>query len=166
MIETKDNFNADLFRKTLGCFPTGVVVVTTCGDGGAPVGVTISSFNSVSLDPPLVLWSLALDAPSLSAFRQHSSFAINILSAEQKSLCMQFSKPSEDKFRNVSWTPGLDGVPVLCDTLAVLECHNYRRYEGGDHEIFLGEVLRIGSNKKMPLVYHRGQFAELIDTAA
>ena len=166
MPQTQDNFDSSLLRQTLGCFPTGVVVAATVGDNGAPVGLTINSFNSVSLDPPLILWSLALTAPSISAFRTHSSFTINILSAEQKTLGLHFAKPSEEKFRNVDWREGYDGAPVICNALATLECRTYRRYEGGDHEIVLGEVMRLGSSDKKPLVYHRGEFTELADSAA
>lgn len=160
------NFDTSLFREALGTFPTGVVVATTRGDGGAPVGLTISSFNSVSLDPALILWSIALDAPSIGAFRTHTSFAINILSSEQKSICMQFSQSAEDKFANVDWIEGYDGAPVLTDAMATLECKVYRRYEGGDHEILVGEVMKISTSDKQPLVYHRGKFVELADTAA
>ncbi len=160
------NFDASSLRETLSHFPTGVVVAATCGDGGAPVGLTISSFNSVSLEPPLILWSLALTAPSLSAFRAHDSFSINILSSEQQALCMQFAKPSEDKFSGVDWRPGHGGAPVIQNALAVLECQVYRRYEGGDHEIYVGEVIQIDSTDRKPLVFHRGQFVELADSAA
>jgi flavin reductase (DIM6/NTAB) family NADH-FMN oxidoreductase RutF len=155
------NFDFRSLREALGCFATGVVVVTTLGDHGAPVGLTINSFNSVSLDPPLVLWSLALSAQSLRAFRTHEAFAINILSADQADLCHQFARPSEDKFADVSWTPGLMGVPVLDDAHAHLECKVWRRYEGGDHEIILGEVMALQAHDKSPLVYHRGRFAQV-----
>jgi len=150
-----------MLRQTLGCFPTGVVVATTIGDGGAPVGLTINSFSSVSLDPPLILWSLALTAPSLSAFQTHKGFAINILSEEQQDECMQFSRPSENKFEGINWQPGYEGVPLLDNALAVLQCRTYQRYEGGDHEIYLGEVMEMDSTDKAPLVFHRGKLVSL-----
>lgn len=155
-------FDRQELRAALGCFATGVVVVTTLGKGGAPVGLTINSFNSVSLDPPLVLWSLALSAPSLDAFRSHPAFAINILSAEQADACRQFARPAPDKFAGVGWTPGHEGVPVLDGAVANLQCRTFRRYEGGDHEIFLGEVVGLRASDREPLVYHRGRFAQVM----
>ncbi len=157
------SFDSAMFRETLGCFATGVVVAATRGDKNAPVGLTINSFTSVSLDPPLILWSIALSAPSLSAFREHSAFTINILSKEQQSLCMQFAKPSDNKFKGVDWRPGYQEAPIICDALAVLQCKTYRRYEGGDHEIFVGEVIKMDFTDRKPLVFHRGQFVELAD---
>jgi len=162
----RPNFDSTSFRETLGCFPTGVVVAATLGDGAAPVGLTINSFSSVSLDPPLILWSIALSAPSLSAFRDHPGFTINILSAEQQSLCTQFARPAVNKFAGIDWRPGYAGTPVISEALAVLECKTFRRYEGGDHEIILGEVVKIDLTDKKPLVYHRGHFAELTNNAA
>ena len=91
-------------REALGSFPTGVAVVTTLGDEGAPLGLTVNSFNSVSLDPALVLWSLALSSPSIEAFRKHGAFAINILRKDQGELCMRFARPADDKFKGVEWT--------------------------------------------------------------
>lgn len=153
-----------LFRKTLGSFPTGVVAATTLGDDNKPVGLTINSFSSVSLDPPLILWSIALNAPSLSAFRKRSSFIINILSEDQKALCKQLATPSDNKFKDVAWRPGYDNAPIIDNALAVIECSVYRRYEGGDHEIILGEVVNLELSDRNPLVYHRGQFTELNQT--
>lgn len=152
-----------LLRKSLGCFPTGVIVVTTLGDDGMPVGMTINSFSSVSLDPPLVLWNIALDAPSLGAFREHPGFTLNILSEQQQSVCQQFAKPAQDKFKGIEWKPGYEGTPVISGALAVIQCKPYQRYEGGDHEIILGEVVNIASTEEKPLVYNRGQFAALAE---
>jgi len=161
MTANRPNFDASLLRQTLGCYPTGVVVATTLGDSDAPVGLTINSFSSVSLDPPLILWSIAHSAPSLNAFRNHTSFAINILSEQQKVACMQFSQPSENKFAGIEWHSGYDGVPVLDNALAVLQCKTYQRYAGGDHEIVLGEVRHIDHTDQAPLVFHRGRLLGL-----
>lgn len=161
MTGKRPDFNAELLRKALGCFPTGVVVVTTLGDNGSPVGITVNSFSSVSLDPPLILWSIALNAPSLGAFRNHSGFTINILSEEQQELSLQFARPSDDKFQGVDWHPGYADTPVLDNSMAVLQCKTYRCHEGGDHEIFLGEVQKINFNDQRPLVFHRGQFGKV-----
>ncbi len=152
-------------REALGHFATGVAVVTTVGDHGAPVGLTINSFNSVSMTPPLVLWSLARSAPSFSAFRNHPAFAINILAKDQLELCMQFARSSDNKFRNVSYQPGRDGVPLIDGAVAQLECRTYRRYDGGDHEIYLGEVMGLSTDDRHPLVFHRGQFRHLAGAA-
>lgn len=157
------SFDSQSLRDTLGCFATGVVVATTVGDKGAPVGLTINSFSSVSLEPPLILWSIALTAPSLEAFRSHPTFCINILSEQQKSLCMQFAKPAEDKFNGVSWRVGLGGAPIIENAHAVLQCETYERYAGGDHEIYLGKVVQIDHADKKPLIFHRGQFLALPD---
>ena len=146
-------------RDVLGCFATGVAVVTTRGEGGAPVGLTINSFNSVSLDPPLVLWSLSLNAPSLGAFRANGAFAVNILSERQANLARKFARPASDKFAGVDWEPGCADVPLIAGAAARLECRTWRRYEGGDHEIIIGEVIAMAATDKAPLIFHRGRFA-------
>lgn len=159
--ETSPSIGTRELREVLGCFATGVAVVTTLGDRWAPVGVTINSFNSVSLEPPLVLWSLALESPSLGAFRAHRAFAINILSVDQARIGRQFANPAPDKFAGVDWEPGFRGVPLLADAAARLECRTWRRYEGGDHEIIIGEVIAMAATEKAPLVFHRGRFARV-----
>ncbi|MCW6511188.1 flavin reductase family protein [Lichenifustis flavocetrariae] len=150
------------FRDVLGSFTTGVVVVTTLGEDGRPIGLTVNSFNSVSLDPPLILWSLALKSPSLAAFRQHAYFAINILAEDQEPLCRQFATPSSDKFANIRFDRGVTGVPVLHATAAYLECRAFARYPGGDHEIHVGEVMAVHDHGAAPLVFHRGSVRRLI----
>ncbi len=153
-------------REALGNFTTGVAIATTIGDGGAPVGVTINSFNSVSLDPPLILWSLANSAPSFGAFRSNPSFAINLLAADQQDTCMQFARPSEDKFRGVGHRTGFGGVPLIDGAAVQFECRSYARYPGGDHEIHVGEVVRISVSDRPPLVFHRGRFKSVVDCVA
>jgi len=148
-------------REALGSFPTGVAVVTTLGDEGAPLGLTVNSFNSVSLDPALVLWSLALSSPSIEAFRKHGAFAINILRKDQGELCMRFARPADDKFKGVEWTSGYKGVPVLEGAVVTLECETYQIVEGGDHEVYMGTVKQIHKTDSAPLVYHRGQMVQL-----
>lgn len=149
------------FRDVLGRFATGVAVVTTCGEGGVPVGMTINSFASVSLDPPEVLWSIATSAPSRAAFAHHGAFAINIMGEDDKDTTLQFAKPSDDKFRGVPWKPGLRGVPVLEGALAALECDTKDIIPCGDHEILLGSVREIDGRDGNPLVFFRGQFTSL-----
>lgn len=150
-------------RDILGHFATGVTVVTTCGESGVPVGLTANSFASVSLEPPLVVWSIALNAPSLDAFRHHGSFAINIMCDQSKELALRFARPSEDKFAGVNWAPGRDGVPVLDAAAAVIQCRTDARLPGGDHEIYLGRVLDFHKTGKSPLLFHKGGFASLGD---
>lgn len=150
------------FRRTLGCFPTGVAIVTTADQDGAPIGLTISSFNSVSMDPPLILWSLSLNAASLPVFRASGGFAINILSADQAELPRLFSSPVEERFAGLNWQPGFGGHPVLNDAAAVIECRTYARYDGGDHEIILGEALRHRATDRTPLVFGKGRLGPLV----
>jgi len=146
-------------RDVLGHFATGVSVITTLGDAGAPVGLAANSFASVSLDPPLVVWSIGLKAPSLGAFRSHSAFAINIMCDQSKELALNFARPSDNKFKGVGWSAGLDGVPVLDN--AVIQCRTETRIPGGDHEIYLGRVIGFHRTEKSPLLFHKGNFATL-----
>jgi len=148
-------------RDVLGQFATGVTVVTTLGDAGAPVGLAANSFASVSLDPPLVVWSIGLQAPSLSAFRSHSAFAINIMCDQSKTLALNFARPSDNKFDGVNWRAGLDGVPILDKAAAVIQCRTEARMPGGDHEIYLGRVFDFHRTDKSPLLFHNGSFANL-----
>ncbi len=156
--ETRSAIDPGLFRTVLGTFATGVVVVTTCDEAGAPVGLTVSSFNSVSLDPPLVLWSLALRSPSVRAFRANDHFAINILAETQLEICKTFGRTSADKFADVRYTRGMTGAPLLDGAAAHIECRTYARYPGGDHEIYVGEVLAMEGFLHEPLLFHAGAF--------
>jgi len=155
--EAKGGDPRDL-RSLLGQFATGVTVITTCTADGRKVGMTANSFSSVSLEPALVLWSLALTAPSLSDFCGASHFAINVLSAEQHGLSRHFSRPSCDKFAGVPHTPGTAGVPLIEGVVATLVCRNVTQYEGGDHLIFIGEIEHYRSSGAEPLVFHAGQY--------
>lgn len=160
---TDYTIDSGALRDVLGQFATGVTVVTTLGDGGAPVGLAANSFASVSLDPPLIVWSLNLKAPSRGAFRRHSSFAINILCDRSKELALNFARPSDNKFAGVDWQPGLDGVPTLPNAAAVIQCRTQARIPGGDHEIYLGRVFDFHRSNKPPLLFHKGSFATLGD---
>jgi flavin reductase (DIM6/NTAB) family NADH-FMN oxidoreductase RutF len=150
-------------RDVLGCFATGVAIVTSVGEEGKPVGMTINSFSSVSLDPPLVLWSIGLNTPSRGAYVKHKSFAINIMGAHSKDVSLHFAKPSDDKFAGVDWSAGHNGVPVLTEALATLECDIHEQVIAGDHEIFIGRVMRLRQGSGDPLLFHRGKFAQLGD---
>lgn len=150
------------FRDALGCFPTGVAVVTAPDRAGGYVGVTANSFNSVSLDPPLVLWSLAKAARSRKAFIEAGWFAINILCAAQVDLSRRFARRDLDKFAGVETVRGLGGVALLPGSAARFQCRTYAVYEGGDHEIFVGEVVDFDYSGRPPLVFHRGDYARAI----
>ena len=125
-------------RRALGRFATGVTVVTTRGPGGKPEGLTANSFSSVSLDPPLVLWSLACGAASLPAFVQAGWFAVHVLGSHQHGLSSHFATRTADKFAGLGFTDGLGGCPLLAGSLARFECSVHSRVDAGDHVIFLG----------------------------
>lgn len=151
-------FDARDFRTALGCFGTGVTVITTVAPDGRRVGLTANSFSSVSLNPPLVLWSLVNHSPSMQAFQDASHFCINVLRQEQSDLALHFARPSEDKFAGINWQAGLGGAPKLDGVLAQFECRNAYRYYGGDHVIFLGAVEAYNHHQGAPLLFSRGAF--------
>ncbi|HJT00480.1 MAG TPA: styrene monooxygenase/indole monooxygenase family protein [Terriglobales bacterium] len=146
------------FRRALGQFATGVTVVTARTTDGRKVGVTVNSFSSVSLDPPLVSWSLSRQAPSFSDFTHATHFAVNVLAANQHHLSRQFSTPVPDKFSGVEFVEGPAGVPLLSGVNAHFVCRNVRQYDGGDHVIFLGEVEDYKYSDGEPLVFHSGRY--------
>jgi flavin reductase (DIM6/NTAB) family NADH-FMN oxidoreductase RutF len=146
------------FRRTLGQFATGVTVMTTLSTAGEPVGMTASSFNSLSLDPPLILWSVARATPSFGAFQFKDPFAVNVLSSDQEQLARQLAQSSPTKFQGVATRPGLGGVPLIEGCIAYLECSVWARYPGGDHDIVVGHVQRIFNLGKAPLLFHGGAF--------
>ena len=153
------SFSLQDFRAALGMFATGVTIVTARTAEGQVIGLTANSFNSVSLSPPLVLWSLARIAGSMPAFEHGSHYAINILAAEQHALALRFAAKSIDRFAGVPFRLGRSGAPMLDGAAAVFECFNRSRYEEGDHVIFVGEVEhcehRVGAQ---PLIFHGGRY--------
>lgn len=151
------------FRNSLGMFATGVAVVTAKGAGGSPVGLTVSSFNSVSLDPQLILFSIDHASASLPVLREASGCAVNILSADQKELSNRFARAGGDKWEGVEFEIGLEGSPLLPGSLAVFECTPYAIYEGGDHDIFVVKVERhhsVGQSAD-PLIFFSGGYRVL-----
>jgi len=148
------------FRNALGQFATGVTVVTTTNEAGEPVGVTASSFNSVSLDPPLVLWSLAKTSNSMPAYQNSGGFNVHILASYQDSLSNTFARPSENKFADVNWKPCDFGHPVLPEYAALFRCETQYQYEGGDHVIFVGKVVEFETHNYPVLVFHGGKYAD------
>ena len=152
-IETGD------FRRALGAFATGITVITTLGPRGEPVGLTANSFNSVSLDPPLVLFSVGRHARSLTAFLSSHHFAVNILRAGQEKLSNQFAQSKGEKFKDVDFITWDSGCPILKDALACFECKIRHTYRGGDHIILVGEVLKILSDPEgEALLFFRGRY--------
>jgi flavin reductase (DIM6/NTAB) family NADH-FMN oxidoreductase RutF len=150
------------FRQALGCFPTGVTVVTTRRSNGDLVGVTANSFNSVSLSPPLILWSLSQFSSSYPAFQESTCFAVNVLAADQQELSNQFARSGIDKFAGVSHRPGAGGVPLIDGAAAAFVCRNEFRYYGGDHVILVGSVIAFDCFDRPPLCFSRGQYAEIM----
>lgn len=155
-----------LFRRLLGCFPTGVAIITTTTAQGQPVGLTCNSFSSVSLEPPLVLFSLRTASSLLDTFVESASFAINILSQSQDNLSGRFaSSKIADKFEGVAWRPGLLGTPLIDDCLASFECRVHARHEAGDHVIFIGEVKHMVDGSADPaLVFYKGAYMMLAES--
>ncbi len=152
-------FSSAQFRTALGMFATGVTIVTARTQEGELVGLTANSFNSVSLDPPLVLWSLSRAAASLPAFQAGSHYAINVLGADQQALALRFASKNIDRFADVAFVDGAGGAPILAGAAATFECFNRSRYEEGDHVIFVGEVERCTRREgASPLLYHGGKF--------
>ncbi|WP_428420904.1 flavin reductase family protein [Methylibium sp.] len=157
------SFTAAHFRSALGMFATGVTIVTARTAEGQRVGLTANSFNSVSLAPPLVLWSLSRSAGTMPAFARGSHYAINILAADQRELAERFASKTADRFAGVAWREGGSGAPLIEGAAAVFECFNRSQYEEGDHIIFVGEVERCSvSTGATPLIFHGGRyFSEL-----
>jgi 3-hydroxy-9,10-secoandrosta-1,3,5(10)-triene-9,17-dione monooxygenase reductase component len=154
------------FRNALGAFTTGVTIVTTRDAAGRDVGLTVNSFNSVSLEPPLVLWSLARSSASLAAFVQAEYFAVHILGARQEALSNLFARKGADKFAGIELDRGQGGVPLLDGCAARFECRTAYRHEGGDHEIFVGEVLKFEHFDRPPLVFQKGGYAVAVKKPA
>ena len=153
------SFSAQEFRAALSMFATGVTIVTARAPDGAPVGLTANSFNSVSMSPPLVLWSLSRTAGSMPAFERGSHYAINILAAEQHELAERFASKAADRFAELAYRDGAGGAPVIPGAAAVFECFNRSRYEEGDHVIFVGEVERCERRAgASPLIFHGGRY--------
>ncbi len=155
------DFDTRAFRDALGNFATGVTVVTAKSEDGTLAGVTASSFNSVSLDPPLILWSLDRTSPSLRTLESASHFCVHILAEGQNDLCMKFAKSGDDKFNGVEFSEGLGGAPMFDGCLAQFECRNLVHHDGGDHVIIIGEVERFETADGEPLVFFRGQLGDL-----
>jgi flavin reductase (DIM6/NTAB) family NADH-FMN oxidoreductase RutF len=149
------------FRNALGTYATGVTIIAASAADGKPYGLTCNSFASVSLNPPLVLWSLGMFSQGLSIFQNASHFTVNVLGASQQALASKFAKSAGDKFAGVEWKPGLGNAPVLANCIANFQCRAAGRYYGGDHVIFLGAVEAYAYNRQEPLLFARGDYGRL-----
>jgi len=149
------------FRNALGQFATGVTVITSLDKDGNKVGMTANSFSSVSLDPMLVLWSIAKTSGNFEAFNQTDHFAIHVLNAEQQQVSNQFASKAADRFEGIDCTLGHAGLPLLPDYGAVFQCDTEARYEGGDHIILVGRVMDFDYKSHAPLIFHAGRYADL-----
>ena len=145
-------------RRCLGSFVTGVTVITALDGCGNPIGMTANSFNSVSLDPPLIVWSLRTSAKVFPVYNQAARFVVNILSEDQVAISNQFARSVTDRFAGVLTPPGIDGVPLIDGCAAYLECRTEATYPGGDHVIFLGRVERIVATSRKPLAFGAGRY--------
>jgi flavin reductase (DIM6/NTAB) family NADH-FMN oxidoreductase RutF len=150
------------FRNALGTYATGVTIITAMAADGRPYGLTCNSFASVSLNPPLVLWSLGMYSQGLPIFQNASHFAVNVLGASQQALAAQFATASANKFAGVNWIPGLGKVPLIAGSVACFQCRAANRYYGGDHVIFLGAVEAYTYNGKEPLLFARGGYGRFL----
>ncbi|NYZ14904.1 flavin reductase family protein [Azospirillum sp. RWY-5-1] len=156
------DFDSREFRSALGCFATGIAVITAVSADGHAVGVTVNSFSSVSLDPPLVLYCLGKAAQSFDALASADSFAVNVLAEDQKELSVRFSRSAlQDRFAGLSVTTGVTGAPILDGCLATLDCTREAMHDAGDHIIIVGRVQGLTSRDGRPLLYYRGAYAEL-----
>lgn len=150
------------FRRALGNFATGVTIVTAQNAQGEKVGVTANSFNSVSLDPPLILWSIDKKSSSFPVFEQATHFAVNILSGSQIDLSNKFSRRNIDKFLDTQFRHGAGLTPILDNCSAIFECERHQIIEGGDHWIMIGKVVNFHDEGRSPLLYHQGAYSSVI----
>ncbi|MBT5578219.1 MAG: flavin reductase family protein [Porticoccaceae bacterium] len=158
---SNNDFSKLDFRNALGSFATGVTVITTRGSKGQKVGMTVNSFNSVSLDPPLILWSIGRDANCFDEFVSAEAFAVHILAADQETLSNRFASSGTDRFADIDSVEGLSGVPLLPHYSTCFQCTTEHSYDGGDHVILVGRVVAFDDLGHQPLLFHRGKYAHL-----
>ncbi|CAH0142583.1 p-hydroxyphenylacetate 3-hydroxylase, reductase component [Pseudomonas sp. Bi70] len=150
------------FRRALGNFATGVTVITAATPDGQKVGVTANSFNSVSLDPALVLWSIDKRSTSYEVFQRASHYAVNVLAADQIDVSNQFARPRDDKFESIVYETGEGGAPLLVDCAARFQCEMHQQLDGGDHWILIGKVVAFDDLGRSPLLYHQGAYSMVL----
>jgi flavin reductase (DIM6/NTAB) family NADH-FMN oxidoreductase RutF len=160
--EYRSGHDPRTLRDALGCFATGVTVVTCLGSDGRPAGLTVNSFTSVSLDPPLLLVCLHKMAASATALTEASHFAVNVLQTGQQPASIRFSTRDEDRFGGTPWSCGEAGAPILEESLGVFECRRHAVHDGGDHHILIGEVVKASFDASLdPLLFFRGRYRRL-----
>lgn len=154
-------FNPQTFRRALGNFATGVTIITARNSQGVMVGTTASSFNSLSLDPPLILWSCIKESRGCPIYESSEHFAINVLASDQMELSNHFARQQEDKFAGTDWEEGIGGVPIFPNCAARFQCETHDKFDGGDHWIFVGKVIAFDDFGRSPLCFHQGSYATL-----
>jgi flavin reductase (DIM6/NTAB) family NADH-FMN oxidoreductase RutF len=163
---TSQIFSTHEFREALGLFATGIAVVTAVTEDRQRIGATVSSFNSVSLDPPLVLFSMARSSRAFSAWQSVAHFAVNVLAEHQHATSTRFARALGDKWEGARYAEGSNGAPLLPDSLASFECARYANYDGGDHVIMVGRVLAVQARRRadaVPLIFFRSKYRKLAD---
>jgi len=158
MLDQQAPFEARALREALGAFVTGVTVITTQDERGTPHGLTANSFNTVSLQPPLILWSQSRQAGSYTVFQRAAEFAISILAEDQFAVSSRFASRHENKFEGVEVDRTFCGLPVIAGSSAWLHCRTVSQVDGGDHTIYIGEILKVARSARRPLVFGRGQY--------
>ena len=161
MVASNARFTSRQFRDALSSFATGVTVVTCLDSQGKKAGITVNSFNSVSMEPPLILWSIGKSTNCFEDFIAAEAFAVHILAQDQQDLSNRFSTTGVDRFAGLECTEGLLGTPILPHYSTCFQCKMSQQYEGGDHIIMLGEVMEFTDNQLQPLLFHRGNYNSL-----
>jgi flavin reductase (DIM6/NTAB) family NADH-FMN oxidoreductase RutF len=149
------------YKELMGNYPTGVTVVTTADENGNPLGLTVNSFASVSIEPLLILWSIDKKVSSYETFCKTDKFAVHILSEQQGDICTLFATKGTDRFANCTWGKSPYGLPIISGAAGVLQCKTYNRIEAGDHMILIGEIIDIHDDRKEPLLYHKRRFGKI-----
>ena len=160
--EYRSGHDPRTLRDALGCFATGVTVVTCLDPAGMPAGLTVNSFTSLSLDPPLLLVCIAKQASSAAPLIAARSFAVNVLQTHQQPASIRFSTRDENRFGTTPWACGESGAPILSESLGVFECQRQAVHDGGDHHILVGQVVKASFDSSLdPLLYFRGRYRRL-----
>ena len=160
-VNTPPNSQSVALRNALGSFATGVTIVTALDSDQNPIGMTVNSFNSVSLNPPLILWSISKDSNCFDDFVAAEAFAVHVLASDQQALSNRFANTGSDRFAGLECTEGLMGVPLLPYSSSCFQCTTENQYDGGDHVILVGKVHDFADTGQEPLIFHRGNYASL-----
>lgn len=155
------HLSRDDFRLACARFATGVCVLTTCLPDGSPHGLTVNSFNSLSLEPPLVIAAVACSSTQLDAFEKADYFAVNILTEAQEQLAVHFARRQDGRFGSIEWRLGSTGAPVFADILGAIECRTVQRFDAGDHRVLVGEAVAAAVYEGRPLLYFQSKYAAL-----